>query len=170
VVINASPLIYLAKINRLDLLTKVFDTIQIAPEVKRECIDAGKRKNYPDAYRIEKFLLEGRIRVHSLSKEALVRAEELANLFKIDIGEAQSIILAKEKKEAQILVDQTHAREAAKFMEIRPRGTLNIILTLVEHSLISTEEAIHLVNALIESNFYISVKIYQKFLEFLKQK
>lgn len=158
----------MAKLKKLNLLTNLFDTIQITQEVKRECVDAGKTKPYTDAYFIEKFIEEGKIKVHILSNESEKKSKKLSEMFKIDLGEAQSIILATEKNEKEILVDQTHAREAATFMELQPRGTIYILLRLVQKKKISKNECSQLLDALIASNFYISVKIYQKVLSFLK--
>ena len=42
VVSNATPLIYLAKIGKIDLLRKVFKEVFIPEEVKVEAVDEGK--------------------------------------------------------------------------------------------------------------------------------
>jgi len=167
IVSNATPLIYLAKMDKLNLLVELFEAIQIAPEVKKECVDRGKQRHYGDAEIIDRYIREGKIKIHSLSTKTLKKSEELADLFQIDKGEAQSIILAKEKEETQILIDQTHARKAAKFMGLTPRGTLYVLLKLVDRNIISKNEAIKLLNDLINSNFFVSVRIYQKVLEAL---
>ena len=43
VVSNATPLIYLAKVDKLNLLKSVFSNVFIPEEVKREVVDEGKR-------------------------------------------------------------------------------------------------------------------------------
>ena len=63
-VCNATPLIYLAKIGRLDLLRLVFGRVLIPEEVRREVVDEGKRLGKADASVVEAALQGGWIEVH----------------------------------------------------------------------------------------------------------
>lgn len=157
---NATPLIYLAKLNKLQLLKQIFTKIQIPPKVKTETIDRGKQKGYPDAYIIEQAITDGWLIPHTLTQKTIRESETLAHMMAIDVGEAQAITLAKQKKEKTILIDQTNARAAARNFQLNPRGTIFIMLTAIKRKLITKQAAKEMLRNLIEANFYISADIY----------
>ena len=49
IVSNATPLIYLAEVGRLDLLRKLYPKVYISSEVKKEVVDIGKKLKKIDA-------------------------------------------------------------------------------------------------------------------------
>ena len=157
---NATPLIYLARLGKLYLLKDIFTKIQIPPEVKIETVDRGKAKGYSDAYIIEQALNEGWLISNPLTTENIKKSEALAQMTGIDIGEAQAIILTKQKNEKLVLIDQSNARKVARHLGLSPRGTIFIILTTIRRKLITKEDAKQMLETLIEVNFYISAKIY----------
>ena len=83
VVYNATPLIYLAKIGRIDLLKKVFGTVFIPEEVKVEVVDKGKLLEEKDAYTIERAIGEGWLKV--------LKAETIEVPIKLDKGEVAAL-------------------------------------------------------------------------------
>ena len=166
---NATPLIYLARLGKLHLLKEAFNQIQIPPEVKMEAVDRGKIGGYPDAYVIEHALNEGWIVEDLLTRENMKKSEALAQMTGIDRGEAQSIILAKQKNEELILIDQSNAREAARQLGLSPRGTIFIILKATKRKMITKQEAKQMLAKLIEVNFHISAKIYRDALKAIEK-
>lgn len=166
---NATPLIYMARLGRLHLLEEIFSRIQIPPEVKIETVDRGKSKGYSDAYVIEYALNEGWVVTDPLTRENWRRSEALAQMTGIDEGEAQAIILAKQKDQELILIDQTNAREVARQLGLRPRGTISIILTAARRKLITKLDAKQMLADLIEVNFYVSAKIYRDALKAIEK-
>lgn len=159
---NASPLIYLARIGKLSLLQQSFNQVQIPPEVKIEAIDRGKAKKYSDAYVIEEALNEEWLKEHKLTPENSRKAKALTEMTGIDLGEAQVIILAKQKKEKEVLIDQSHVRKIAKHLGLNPRGTIFVIITATKNNLITKENAKEILAKLLNANFYLSAKIYHK--------
>lgn len=71
--------------------------MQIPAEVRLEVIDRGKAKKYSDAYVVEEALNEGWLKEHELTRENLRKAKALMEITGIDLGEAQVILLAKQK-------------------------------------------------------------------------
>jgi len=165
VVSNSTPLIYLARAGGLPLLERLFHQIQIPEEVKLECIDRGKLKGYSDAYLLEKALHDKLLIVHDLPVKDIKLVNEITEIFGIDIGEAQALVLAKRKGEKEILVDQSHAREAAKRLGLNPRGTIYIVVASIKRGLISKSEGRKLLDLIVEANFHINVRIYRRVLE-----
>jgi len=159
---DATPLIYMARLGKLHLLKSVFNQVQIPLEVKVETVDKGKTKGCSDAYVIEQALNDGWLILSPLTPENTKKSEALAQMTGIDIGEAQVIILAKQKNEKFVLIDQSNARQVARHLELAPRGTIFIILTAIRRKLITKEEAKQMLATLIEVNFHISAKIYHE--------
>lgn len=166
---NATPLIYMARLGKIYLLKEIFARVQIPPEVRVETVDRGKAKGYPDAYVIDRALSEGWIVTDSLTEDGMRRSVALAQMTGIDRGEAQVIILAKEKGEKLVLIDQADAREVARQLGLSPRGTIYVIIVAVRRRLIARREARQMLGDLIEENFYISAKIYRDALKAIEE-
>jgi len=160
VVSNATPLIYLAKIGRIQILKNIFQSIQVPDEVKIEVVDRGKEKKYPDAYVIEEAFNDGWITVGNLTKDNEKRASVLTEATGIDLGEAEAILLTRQKAEETILMDQAHARTVARQFGLKPRGTLYLILVSTRRGMLSKEDAKEDLSRLVEANFRINTKVY----------
>jgi len=153
IVSNSTPLIYLAKIGKLFLLRDFFKEVLIPEEVQKEVIDRGKEENCPDAFIVEKALREGWIKVEKVSV-----IKELQE-FGIDLGEAEAISLALKSK-SEILVDQTHARIAAKALGLKPRGTIHVLLRALKKGKLTYDEYLSSLEDMVKSGFRLSSEIY----------
>lgn len=160
VVSNATPLIYLAKIGRIQLLKTIFQHIQVPGEVQIEVIDRGKEKRYPDAFVIEEAFNDGWITLGNLTRDNERKARILIEATGIDLGEAEAILLARQKAEETILMDQAHARTVARQFGLKPRGTLSLILASARRGILSKEDAKEDLSKLVEANFRISTNVY----------
>jgi predicted nucleic acid-binding protein len=116
---------------------------------------------------VEKAIKEGWIEVKSIA--ALPQLEE----FGIDKGEAEAISLALNLK-ARLLLDQTHARVAAKAFGVKPNGTLFVLLKALKQKQISFDEFIECLQQLIAVGFRMQEEVYleamQKAKEIMNQK
>jgi predicted nucleic acid-binding protein len=138
--------------------------VQIPPEVKTEVVDRGKAEKYSDAYVIEEALNEEWLKEHKLTLESSRKAKALMEMTGIDLGEAQVIMLAKQKEERKVLIDQSEVRKIAKYLGLNPRGTIFVIITATKKNLITKEDAKKMLIKLIDANFYLSAKIYHEVL------
>ena len=113
IVSNSTILIYLGKLNRLSLLKAFFKKVVIPNAVFEEVVVQGKKGKHIDALLVEQAIEEGWIEV----KKTAVKPglEE----FGIDKGEAEAISLSLDLKVSPLL-DQTHARIAAKAFGLKP--------------------------------------------------
>jgi len=153
IVSNSTVLIYLAKIGQFSLLKKLFRKVLIPSEVFNEVIIRGKEHLHPDAFVIEAAVEDGWIEVKEI--EALRELEE----FGIDSGEAEAISLAKSLG-VYILLDQTHARIAAKALGLKPRGTIFVLLAALRKKLFTYEEYQDSLEELVKAGFRISDEVY----------
>jgi len=169
VVSDATPLIYLARIGRIQLLKNLFQHIQVPEEVKVEVIDRGKEKNYPDAYIIEEAFDDGWVTIGNLTRNNEKRARILMEATGIDLGEAQAILLTRQKAEETILMDQAHARTVARQFGLKSRGTLYLIVVSARKGMLSKEDAKENLSKLVEANFRISTKIYDAALKTIEK-
>ena len=148
VVSNASPIIFLWKIKKLDLLFKLYETIQIPEKVFEELLK--EKDDYFESYlpnfQVEK--IEGKL----LS-------------FQLHEGESEAINLAIKKKANLILLDDKKARIVAKSMGLAVKGTLGLLLVFLNKKLISYEEFKILFDNLINANFRIDIILYKETLK-----
>ena len=163
VIANATPLIYLAKANAIDLLFKLYEVIQIPDIVKEEVVDTGKKLGFPDAFIVEEYIDKGYIVVHELNEKDQIKARIISDKFNIDTGEAEVIILAQKKNEKVVIMDDKLARKTAQFHGLKPIGTLRLIREATKRGIKKKKEATKILNKLIDSGFRISIELYREF-------
>ena len=165
IISNASPLIYLSKINKLDLLKKLFEEIVIPEEVYEEVVIKGKEKGFLDAYKVEKAVEDNWIKI----KENKIERELEKFAPEIDLGEIAVICLAKKMKPSLILLDDASARTIAESLGFNVKGTLYIILKAYKRRIITKKEAKNLIDELIILGFRISHEFYINLLNELEK-
>ena len=156
---NSTPLIYLAKAGRIDLLKKVFKTVYIPQEVKNEVVDKGKLLGEQDAYIVEKAINEGWLQV--------VATKKIEVPIKLHEGEIAALSLAKQLNLTTILLDEISARSAAIMLNLTPRGTIFVLLKAQQKKEIDLDECIEILNLLINKGLRLKEEVY---IETIKQK
>ncbi|MBI2208816.1 hypothetical protein HYU50_04955 [Candidatus Woesearchaeota archaeon] len=151
---NATALICLSKINKLDLLKKVYSSILIPPAVKTEVLIEGK-EGYSAIYNAIK---SGWIKV--------VAPKSNINLG-LGAGENQAISLAIERKDS-IILDDSFAIKAARALNVPVIRTTTVIFTAFRKKFINKAQALDILNQLIENGYYISTKDYAVLISRLK--
>ena len=129
IVSNTTPIIGLASIERLDLLDKVFRKILIPQAVYDEIIIGGRKSDWAkhdvlSASWIEVVTVKDRLAVDVLLDE-------------LDIGEAETIVLALELNADWVLMDEKKGRRKLSQLEMRKIGTLGILLKAKQLDLLS---------------------------------
>lgn len=118
-VVDTAPLIFLAKLQRLDLLRQSADEVIAPPAVLRE-VEA-----YRDA---------ATVAVHAARREWLtiqpVQNETATALLlgELDAGEAEAIVLAREVHADRLVLDALDARRYARRVGIPIVGTVGLLL------------------------------------------
>jgi len=141
IVSDTSPLIWLSKMGKLDLLKKLFGEVVIPEEVFKESVDRGLREGFSDALIIKECFDQGWIRVSKLNeKEVKLSQKIVEHAFEIHLGEAQAIILAREMG-VLLLMDESSGRAFAETWGLKVKGTVYVIMEALRKELLSRDEA-----------------------------
>lgn len=135
IVADASTLILTAKTGLLDTFLDLTEKTIISEEVEKEVT----RKESFDAILIRQRIKENKIEVKKAKGKKQV--ENLSKDFKIQKGEAETIILCIENKYKGIATDDYNAMKACTVLEIKYISTLAILINAVKKKKLSIEEA-----------------------------
>ncbi len=134
IVSNTSPLLNLAIIDQLSLLSHQFGEVLIPPTVLKEL---RLEENLPGAPAIQQAKELGWLRVKEVNNSPLLpllRRE-------LDEGESEAIALAIQVKAERVLLDERDARKVAKSLGLQVTGVIGILLRAKqEGQLISLQE------------------------------
>jgi hypothetical protein len=159
VVSNSSPLIYLAKIDRLRLLKDVYGRIWIPEAVFNEAVTQEKILGITDASIIEeavgRWILKERIKPKIHSRYGFLDKNE-----RMGLGEKQALMLCKQLNADIFIVDDKEARRVARILKVKPVGTLGVLINARKNGLISAEEAEQTLDQLVKAGFRIDPVIY----------
>jgi len=155
IVSNATPLIYLAKADQLNLLQSIVKQVFIPEAVHREVVIEGKRLGEKDAFRVEKAIKQGWMIV-----------QDIKSIYPVEIiihpGEAEVISLAKEKGIKEVLIDDAKARAASEMAGLKPIGTLWLILKAVKNRLLNFDQFLSTLEDIVQAGFYLKEEVYLK--------
>ena len=157
VVADAGPLIHLAQIGRLFLVQRLFGQVTITASVKREAVDDGIRLGYADAEVICGALRDGWVVVESVLGRLAKTAEKLAEGENVSVADAETLLLAKEKK-AELLVDEKIVSDLAKMYGLRVWGTWTLLLESLSRELIKVADVENAVNEFSKKKFRLNAK------------
>lgn len=152
-VANASSLIHPAKVPEFwNLMKQTFETIYIPKAVYKEILK-GREIQSPDIPIIERAVSEGWIKV----LEVEIQPPLPENLGK---GEKEAIALTEQIKLNWLLLDDRVASIAAKLRGIRVRSITYLILYWKQKGVINQSQAIQLLDDLVKSGYYLSLRDY----------
>ncbi len=108
VICDTSVLIALERIKKLDILQKLYSTINITPQIQNEF-----QVSLPPWIHIG--------RIHDLARVELLKLE-------LDEGEASAIILATQIENSLLVIDEKKGRKIAKSFNLTITGLMGILL------------------------------------------
>ena len=142
VVSDAGPLIALSKLGRLALLRQLYEQVLIPQAVYEEVVIAGLREGHSDAIVVDHAVQLGHITV----QPAVLSDSDSRWSAAIDLGEVEVIVLARDNDADLVLIDNAHARRAARSVGIPLRGTVGILLEAVSRNTLTIQELELLIN------------------------
>lgn len=152
---NTSPIINLASINHLDLLTKLYNAIIIPEAVYHEIVVIGAGQ--PGSNEVKKL---DWINTQVVKNNNLVEALKI----ELDDGEAEAISLAIEQNADLLLIDERLGRNVASRFNIKYIGVLGIIVEAKSKGLIEQVKPL-LDDLRTNAGFWISDNLYSKVLD-----
>jgi uncharacterized protein len=164
---NNSPLIWLAKIGKLNLLKELFGEVLISEESYKEAVEIGLKEGYSDALVIKDACDQGWLKAMQLNeKQAAICQKIMRHSFELHEGEVQAIVLAREMgKDTLLLMDDSSGRAFAETWGIKVKGVLYVIITAIRNELLTNVEAKETVLTLVRKGFRIEPKLLARFLE-----
>ena len=133
---NAGPLISLSKLGQLGLLLKLCGKVIIPREIYNETVVNGIKLGAPDAFSIKRIIDADRI----LVEDVILSDQDSKLIGTIDLGEVAVIALAKQKKADWVLIDNLHARKAARLQNLPIKGTVGILVEGFRKGFLSKDE------------------------------
>lgn len=144
VVSNSTPLISLAKINRINLLQKLFKEVLIPNAVYNEVAVQGQ-----GGY-IKTRFITNTMSLYFLQAQ-------------LDYGESEAIILAKEINADLLIMDEKKARNIAKLSEISVIGTIGVLQKAKDVGILNSIKMC--LDEMIQSGIWLDEKLYESVLE-----
>jgi predicted nucleic acid-binding protein len=151
-------------------LSEVFGTLKeeklTSPYVKREVVDAGKRKGVPDAIVLERLFRSNVFRVVEPEDRGLL--SRLLETRGLHVTDAEVLILAKECGGLAVIDDEV-ARKVAKVYGTSYMGTSYILVKAVLERIITKKRAREAVNDMVSAGWRCSVESYAKIMDALEK-
>jgi len=159
-VCNASPLIFLAKIQKLQFFDKyeLYIPFQVEAEILR-----GLKNKKEDAKQIIKYLKNNDINPVNIKP-----VRDLPDF--LGSGERAVITLAVRENIKRVFIDEARARIVARFKGLNPKGTLGILWDAYKAGIIDRETTESLSLDLIQKGYRIREEILVEFLKKVKDK
>lgn len=156
-VFDATPLIYLAKADRLSLL-EYLDGRRLIPEpVYDEVVTGGVDAGYTDARRLERAVDEGAFEVVPVPETPLSdRLGENPNLSPADVA----VLGCAEAHAGTAVMDEAYGRDVAAVEGIETRGTAYLVLSLVERGATDASTARATIDAMLDAGWYCAPDLY----------
>jgi predicted nucleic acid-binding protein len=158
IVCNASPLIFLAKIDKLFLLDAY--ELHIPAQVATEILKGAKRKK-TDAATINDYL-----RRRNITPEKVSLLKDLPH--SLGSGERSVISLAIKEKIKRVLIDEAKARTIARFKGLLPKGTLGVLWDAYKSGAINRDAIESLTFDLIQNGYRVKEDVMVAFLKKLR--
>lgn len=156
-IFDATPLIYLGKINVIQKITHFSQEKYIPESVYEEVVVEGKKCGNPEVFRIENIIETGTIKIRTPADNRYV--DHLKGNPRIHKGDADVLALAYEL-EGIALLDDEEARGMAEVEGIEHHGTIYLLLSMMKMGLLTEEETLDGLNEMIRKGWRCSTELY----------
>ena len=149
-IVNATPLIALSKINQLNLLNDLFSEVIIPQSVYNEVVIQGQEKVGKQELLNAKW-----INIQNVPSTTMINPLLLG----LDQGELEVIQLGLLINPDWVIIDEKLGRRIAKEIGLPVKGTLGILLTGFYSGYFAKEETLNLCQKLVDNGIRLSPRI-----------
>ena len=161
-VFDATPLIYLAKVDHLTLVGHLDEPCVIPARVYAEVVETGIEHGYPDARRIERSVENGVFSEISVDdSEFFSRVQRNPKLSEADVA----VLACADTHDGVAVMDETYGRDVASTEGITTRCTAYLVLSLARQNVISVDTARTVIDAMVAAGWYCSPTMYTKIVQ-----
>lgn len=153
-VADATILIFLGKLDKLDRLRDRYGSILIPEAIHEEVVVAGKEIGARDATLVEAAIESGWMVVEDVTVDPAVER------FDLEDGETAALSLALERDCDLLLADEEAVREVARLLDLQPRGTLSVLFGELRDGEATFDEFVDAVEELVDVGFYLDEAVY----------
>lgn len=154
VIVNSTPLIVLANVNKLELLQQLYGRI-VVPQAVYDEVTIKPNSSIRGTISHNRWIAVERI--SSIEEKKMYQA-------KLHAGEVEVMILAQEEPQADLVIlDDNAAKKTAKYLGLKVTGTLGILVKAKKQNLL--EEIKPVLDEIISNGFYISNTLYNLVLQ-----
>jgi predicted nucleic acid-binding protein len=165
-VLDATPLIYLAMVDRLDVLDALTEDCVVPQPVYDEVVSVGLDAGHPDARRIERATEAGYLSVrHPPESELADRLCDNPNLSEADAA----VIALAANADGVAVMDERYGRATAETEGIETKGTVAILGAAVRTGHLTGQEAVEIVDEMIDAGWYCSTDLYTRIVGRLRE-
>lgn len=163
VISDTTPIISFLKINRLDLLERIFGLVQIPRGVFTELTGNPKFQDEAEIIKRSDFIQV----IEDIDDNYVSLLRRSTGL---DLGESEAIYLSDSGKADLLLMDEIRGREVAMRMGLKIMGTLGVLGLAYEDEFISKEEIKTAIDILRDAGRHISERLYKQLLDMIESK
>jgi len=165
-VFDATPLIYLATVDRFGILGTLSDDRVILERVYDEVVTAGLEAGHADARRVERAVEEDVLTVATVERSGTFERLEAND----NLSEADAAVLAMaDDRDGIAVMDEQYGRDVAAAEGIETRGTAYLVLRLLDRDAIDAADARETIDAMIEAGWYCAPDLYVKLLDRIEE-
>lgn len=157
-VADATVLIYLAKLDRLDSLWTHHEAVLVPEPVRREVVDEGKELGHPDAIVVERALDQG----HLTATEAPDDVPDPLGDLDLEPGDRSVLAVSLGRDVPVVLTDDGSLRGLARAVELTPRGTLAFLVGALRDGALDFDAYLGCLERLTEAGFRMSAEVYAR--------
>ena len=161
IVSDTTPIISLIKINRLDLLEKLFQEVLIPDAVYHELTTNQTFSSEAKEVKKAAFLKVSPVQ----NKQSIQILQAVSGL---DDGESEAIVLAGEKQSDVLIIDERRGRKVAQQLGITITGTVGVLVQANNEGMLSKADAKICLDFLKQSNIRLSENLIQDALNMMK--
>lgn len=158
-VFDATPLIYLAKADRIDIVRELDGDCRIPRPVYEEVVTTGLEEGYPDARRIERCTDAGVFDVVSTPETGLRdRLKQNPALSEADIA----VLTCADAVGATAVMDEAAGRTVAEVEGVETRGAACLVLLCAKRGRVSVAAARKTIDSMIDDGWHCAPDLYAR--------